>query len=318
MKPRPISRPELRDHLRYPDDLFRCSATCSTATTVTDPGQFFNSQNFSAVHGRTRRRATRVASAAYYIVAQRRVRSSRSSSDQRAERAVPGRTSPPTSRSPVIRRTTAPGRCRVTPQPGGARPGQYRDCFGSTPTSPRVAPAQPAGFPGGVRQPADPAGAAVACSTSSRLYVPAQGVQFPRLQFLVAFGNRSRSRRTFRCARFRSSVGRRLPAPGLAGRRPPDPDALGHREAQRRTDVTTGAGPTGGTPSRAAERRAHPAVRGVRPPEGGVPQRRREPGSARRQTESTGRGGGRGRPVSGRADSTRPRARICPCPPALA
>ena len=191
VKPATEISPELREHLRYPEDLFKVQRDLLTRYHVTDPGQFFNSQNFWRVPADPTQ-GNEGAQPPYYIVAQ-----------------APGQEQPVfqlTSALNALSRENLAAYVTVSSDPAdyGAMqvlelpsnqavlgPGQVQGLFGSTPDiAQRVALLNQQGsrvvygnlltLPvGGGLLYVEP------------LYVQAQGVQFPRLQFvLVAFGNR--------------------------------------------------------------------------------------------------------------------------------
>ena len=115
--------PDLRAHLRYPEDLFKVQRELLTRYHVSDPGQFFNSQDFWRVPNDPTT-GQGAAQPPYYIVAQAPGQKSRSSSSPARSTRCSGTTWPPTSRCPATRTRLRPDAgARVARQPGRARTG---------------------------------------------------------------------------------------------------------------------------------------------------------------------------------------------------
>ena len=218
VQPESAITPELREHLRYPEDLFKVQRELLTRYHVTDPRQFFNSEDFwrvppdpTAGQGANQ--------PPYYIVAQ-----------------VPGQERPSfqlTSALNALQRDNLAAYVTVSSDPKDygemqvlelpssqavLGPGQVQGLFRSTPDIARQISLL------------DQRGSEVKYGNLltlpvgkgllyvEPLYVQAQGLPFPTLQFvLVAFGNRTAFAPTLGAALntlFGEGAGERAPDPG--------------------------------------------------------------------------------------------------------
>jgi uncharacterized membrane protein (UPF0182 family) len=240
---------ELREHLRYPEDLFKVQRDLLTRYHVTDPRQFFNSEDFWRVppDPTTGQGADQPP---YYIVAQ-----------------APGQERPSfqlTSALNALQRDNLAAYVTVSSDPEDygeiqvlelpssqavLGPGQVQGLFRSTPDIAReISLLSQRGSEvkyGNLLT--LPVGQGLLYVEP--LYVQAQDLPFPRLQFvLVAFGNRTAFAPTLRealDALFGAGAGEQAPDPGTPTT--PTPTPSGTATASPTAPAPTGTGGAGGT-----------------------------------------------------------------------
>jgi uncharacterized membrane protein (UPF0182 family) len=240
--------PELRKHLRYPEDLFKVQRELLTRYHVTDPRQFFNSQDFWRVPPDPTT-GQGAAQPPYYIVAQ-----------------APGQERPSfqlTSALNALQRDNLAAYVTVSSDPDDygemqvlelpssqavLGPGQVQGLFRSTPDIAREISLL------------DQRGSEVKYGNLltlpvgkgllyvEPLYVQAQGLPFPTLQFvLVAFGNRTAFAPTLGAALntlFGAGAGEQAPDPDTQPTPTPTPSGTATASPTSPAPAPTGAGGT--------------------------------------------------------------------------
>ena len=283
------SADELRAHLRYPEDLFKVQRELLTRYHVTDPRQFFNSQDFWRVPADPTT-GQGAAQPPYYIVAKAPGQERAGlPADQRAQRAAAGQ--PGRLRHGVQRPRATTARCRCSSCRGSQAvlgPGQVQGRFGSTPQI-----AQTVTLLNSARVQVKygnlltlPVGGGLLYIEP--LYVQAAGNRSRSLQYvLVAFGDRAAFGPSLTGALDHVLRGGRGPAGTRCGpgQQLAVADTVGQRVrvAVRQRAVQPGTGRRGRVDLAGVAVGAEPARDGVREPAEGVQERRRGGRSAVRR-----------------------------------